>query len=88
MLNTDVLEDADLEIKAKYFYIFLFMLFQNNKETIKIYGTAEEMSKNMGLTLAMFYGARKICIKRGIIKLSKLFCQETGKKISDVYELI
>lgn len=87
MRDISILEDVDLEIKAKYLYLFLLTLFYNDKSAKQIEATAEEITHAIGISLNMFYRARSILVKRGIIRHSNRYCSETGKKIRDVYEI-
>lgn len=77
----NILRSKDLEISEKY--LFLFLINEKEREF-----KASLLADMLGISVGMLYRARSLLVKRGLLQLSKKFCSETGKRISDIYELV
>jgi len=85
-INFHIIEDLETELATKYLYIGLaYMMIQEGVTIMEV--DNDMLSSKLGITNARLYRARGNLVKLGAIKHSKKFCPETGRKISDVYEL-
>jgi hypothetical protein len=88
-INIDMMitRSFDIEITTKYFYICLLMeMGSQDKNPFVI--SADELSFNCGLSKGRIYRARSQLVDFGVLKLTKKFCPDTGKRTEDIYEMI
>jgi len=85
LYETCVLKDKTIEIKAKYLYMYLTGIIETTGDSGELTISAQDLSCALGVSLAMLYRARSILVNLGIIKYTKKYCENTGKKVSDQY---
>lgn len=86
-IDMRILRSFEVEVQTKYVYLCLLMEMSTVEENyIEI--PTELFCINCGISQNRFYRARANLIKMNVISLTKSYCDKTGRKISDYYELI
>ena len=90
-MNWNILKDENIEIASKYLYVVLCELMGTDEDGRQVQGiefSNDELAKVMGVSKPRIYRARANLIKLDAIRHYKKFCQDTGKKIGDVYDIV
>jgi hypothetical protein len=86
-IDMAIVRNPTIETTTKYFYVCLLMELEcagYNCSSL----CADGLSFNCGISKAKIYRARSQLIKLGVLRLTKKFCSDTGKRLEDIYELI
>jgi len=86
-IDMAIVRNPDIEIATKYFYVCLLMELDSAGSNCAPL-CADGLSFNCGLSKSRIYRARAQLIKLGVLRLTKKFCSDTGKRSEDIYELI
>ncbi len=86
-IDMAIVRNSEIEIATKYFYICLLMeLDSAGSNCVPL--CSDGLSFNCGLSKPRIYRARSQLIKLGVLRLTRKFCSDTGKRSDDIYELI
>ena len=85
-INFDILEELNAELSTKYLYLGLAYLIELEKaHYIEI--DNDTLANKLGITKSRMYRARSNLVKMGAIKHISKYCENTGRKKNDVYEI-
>lgn len=79
-------ESKDVEINTKYFALYLTTMFaSDNKNDDRKTASINQLIEATGLSKGQIYRAQSNLKKIGVLMMHGIHCQETGKKLSDIY---